>query len=211
VLVLITVISGRIVPNFTSNWLRARGGVPVPDAIWFVERACILLTIFTGLFSILWPYSSATGFLAAAAAVMHAIRLSRWRGMSTIAEPLLFILHVAYLWLPVGYALLAMATFDWLIPLTAALHALTVGAISMMIFAVSTRVALAHTGRPLRAARLTVCAYVLLLLAGLLRVVSPLGSWYLSALNLSIFFWASAFLLFGWVYLPILLAPRVDE
>ena len=80
-----------------------------------------------------------------------------------------------------------------------------------MVLAVTTRVALAHTGRALHAARLTVWAYWALAMAALLRVVSPFGSLYLAMLDTAILFWMLAFMLFFLVYKPILLAERVDE
>jgi uncharacterized protein involved in response to NO len=211
VLLLITVIAGRIIPNFTANWLRAQGRSGLPVSIPFIDRATIILTIATGLFASVVPLSAVTGVLAFAAALAHAVRLSRWRGLATRSEPLLFVLHAAYLWLPVGYVLTGCAVFGWLIPPTAAVHALTVGGAGMMIMAVTTRVALAHTGRPLHAARLTVVAYWAMALAAVLRVVSPLGSYYLTMLDVSMASWVLAMLLFCWVYVPVLIGPRVDE
>jgi uncharacterized protein involved in response to NO len=211
VLLLVTVIGGRIIPNFTANWLRENGHKNLPVISPLVERATIVLTLSTGLFAALVPFDPLTGVLALGAAGAHALRLARWCGLATRKEPLLFILHIAYAWLPIGYLLTACAVFGWGVPATAALHALTAGAISMMILAVTTRVALAHTGRKLQAARLTVFAYGALLIAGLLRVVSPYADHYLLLLNASVLAWVLAFGLFLVVYFPVLTGPRVDE
>jgi uncharacterized protein involved in response to NO len=124
---------------------------------------------------------------------------------------LLFVLHVAYSWLPVGYALTALAAFGLVFPATAALHALTMGAIGNMILAVSSRVALAHTGRSLHAPRLIVVAYVLLNAAVVVRVLSPLSSGaYLQMIDLSALGWIVTFVLFSWVYWPVLTRPRIE-
>ena len=211
VLLLITVIAGRIVPNFTSNWLQARGVVDLPVASALLDRFVIILTVSVGLFDSLVPTNDVTGLIALAAGVAHAIRLSRWRGMATRSEPLLFVLHAAYFWLPVGYLLLSMSVFGLVISPTVALHALTMGAIAFMVLAVSTRVALAHTGRKLHAARLTVLAYWLLLLAALLRLLSPYFANYFLALDAAAAAWVAAFGLFVWVYLPILAGPAVKN
>jgi uncharacterized protein involved in response to NO len=142
---------------------------------------------------------------------MHGLRLSRWRGLATTEEPLLFVLHVAYLWLPVGYALTACSVFGWLFPPTAALHALTMGGVGGMILAVTTRVALAHTGRPLHAARLTVIAYCIFTIAVFVRVLGPLfDSGSLAMIDLSALGWIVTFAIFSWVYWPVLTGPRVD-
>ena len=94
---------------------------------------------------------------------------------------------------------------------TAALHALTMGAIGTMVFAMVTRVPLGHTGRPLHAARLTVVAYLVLTAAVLIRIVSPWNAEaYLSMVNLAAAGWCLAFVLYLWVYWPILTRPRVD-
>jgi len=211
VLLLVTVIAGRIVPNFTANWLRARGvsSPPVTDAL--TDRFVIILTVSAGLFESIVPLSDVTGLIAIAAAVAHAFRLSRWRGFATRSEPLLFILHAAYFWLPIGYLLLGLSIYGRLLPSSVALHALTMGVIAFMVLAVSTRVALAHTGRKLHAARLTVVAYWLLLVAVLLRLLSPFYANYFFAVDAAAVSWILAFGLFVWVYLPILTGPAIQK
>ena len=73
-----------------------------------------------------------------------AARLSRWRGLSTLREPLLFVLHAGYAWLALGLILLGLGAASGAAP-----HALTVGAIGTMTLAVMTRATLGHTGRAL--------------------------------------------------------------
>jgi uncharacterized protein involved in response to NO len=211
VLLLITVIAGRIVPSFTANWLKAQGHDFPPRNLLFLDRLTILLTLTTGLFAALVPLSLVTGYLALAAALAHGVRLSRWRGLATWSEPLLFVLHAAYIWLPLGYLLLGCAVFGWVIPATVALHALTMGAAGFMVLAVMTRVALAHTGRKLHAARLTVFAYWIMLLAILVRVLSPFFADYLFAIDLAAIGWMLAFGIFVWVYWPILTGAPAGE
>jgi uncharacterized protein involved in response to NO len=123
----------------------------------------------------------------------------------------LFVLHVAYLWLPVGYALTALAAFGLVFPATAALHALTMGAIGNMILAVTSRVALAHTGHSLHAPRLIVISYAFLNAAVVTRVLSPLNpGLYVEMIDLSAVGWIVAFAIFTAVYWPVLTRPRVD-
>jgi len=109
---------------------------------------------------------------------------------------------------PVGYVLLGFAVFGWVFSPTAALHALTMGAIGNIVLAVTTRVALGHTGRPLQAARATVLAYWLLMIAVLIRVLGPLaGTNYLLMIDVSAVGWMLAFAIFVWVYWPVLTRP----
>jgi len=204
-LVLVTIIAGRIVPAFTGNWLRMQGQTRLPVNSEVVNRTALSLTIVVGLAASFAPTHTVTGILAFAAAAAHGFRLSRWRGFATTSNPLLIVLHAAYIWLPIGYVLLGCAVFGWLFTPTAALHALTMGAIGNIVLAVTTRVSLGHTGRPLQVARLTVVAYWLLMVAVLIRVLGPLsGQNYLMMIDLSAAGWILAFGIFVWVYWPIL-------
>jgi len=89
--------------------------------------------------------------------------------------------------------------------------ALTMGAIGSIVLAVTTRVAMGHTGRPLQAARLTVFACWILALAVLLRILGPLsGKNYMLMIDISALVWMLAFGLFTWVYWPILSRSRIN-
>ena len=212
ILLLITVIGGRVVPNFTANWLRARGATRLPSDNVLVNRLTIFLTLVVGIAVSTAPMSIVTGLLCFAAAIFHAIRCSRWCGLATLPEPLLFALHVAYFWLPVGYGLMGCAIFEWIFLPTAALHALTMGAIGSMILAMTTRVPLGHTGRQLTASRLTVVAYMMLTLAVLVRILGPLiSSDYLATVEWSAVGWVISFSIFAWVYWPVLTRPPIDS
>jgi len=110
-LLLVTIIAGRIVPSFTGNWLRQQGQDRLPVNSDIVNRAALVLTILVGLVASFKPMHPLTGILAFSAALVHGIRLIRWRGLATISNPVLFVLHAAYLWVPVGYTLLGCAVF----------------------------------------------------------------------------------------------------
>lgn len=212
VVLLVAVIAGRIVPNFTSNWLRVRGHDALPVNHALHDRAAVTLTAAVGLAVSLAAPANLTAYLALAAAVAHTIRLSCWRGAATTAEPLLLALHVAYAWLPLGYLLLAASAFGFLFTPTIALHALTMGAIGSMIMAMQTRVPLGHTGRTLTASRATVVAYLLLTAAVMARIVGPLLTGdYLQTVLWSAAAWIAAFAVYVHVYWPVLTRPRVDS
>ena len=211
VLLMITVIAGRIIPNFTANWLRAQGHERLPKNHPLTDGITVVATLATGVSVSLTPFGPVTGIVAMVAALSHAVRLARWRGLATTSEPLLFVLHVAYLWLPLGYALTVLAAFGLVFPATAALHALTMGAIGNMILAVTSRVALAHTGRSLHAPRLIVISYAILNAAVVARILSPLSSGlYAEMIDLSALGWIVTFAIFAGVYWPVLTRPRVD-
>lgn len=219
VLVLIAAIAGRIVPSFTANWLRGQGREPgrdrFPVSTNGVEVASLVLTLVTGFGATFAPMSLLTGVAAVAAFAVHLFRLSRWTGLSTFSEPLLFALHVAYAWIPIGYLLIAWSAFGSVsgsaYSASVALHALTMGAIGSMILAMTTRVSLGHTGRALHATRLTVVAYFLLTIAVVVRLLGPFaGAQYLRTVEIAAGSWIFAFAIFVWVYWPILTGPRAD-
>ncbi len=212
VVLLVAIVAGRVVPNFTANWLRGQGVTKVPVANATVDGLAITLTVATGLVAVFYPDRLVLGVLALLAALTHALRLSQWGGLQTVSNPLLFILHVAYFWLPAGYAMMSLASFGWAFTPTAALHGLTMGGIGSMILAMMTRVPLGHTGRALHASRLTVVAYVILTIAICIRVMSPWNSAnYFGMIELAAAGWCLAFGIFVWVYWPVLTGPRIDQ
>ena len=212
VIILISLIGGRIIPSFTRNWLTKQGvrqGLPGQPGQF--DIAVIGLTFLAFLAWITAPQGWLTGTLFAVAAAGQSVRLARWKGWKTFADPLVLILHVGYFWVPVGLALLAAIDFGAPFPRSTAVHALTAGAMATMILAVMSRATLGHTGRELRASPLTQAAYVLVTAGALLRVTAPLGLLdYRLGIEVAGAAWMAAFLLFLIAYGPILLGPRID-
>jgi uncharacterized protein involved in response to NO len=158
---------------------------------------------------VVWPDGPAAAPTALAAGVALAARLARWRGGPTWREPLVLVLHLGYGWLALGFLLLGSSEFLAWLPPTAALHALTAGAIGTMTLAVMTRASLGHTGRALVAGRGTVAIYALVTVAALLRLLAPFGgSEYLVLLCAAGLAWSGAFGLFVVLYAPALMRPR---
>ena len=87
----------------------------------------------------------------------------------------MLILHVGYAWVPIGLALLGVSILSAAVPESAAVHALTAGAMATMILAVMTRATLGHTGRELKANAATILLYLLVTLGAALRVAAPFG------------------------------------
>jgi uncharacterized protein involved in response to NO len=212
VLVLITIIGGRIVPAFTGNALRNRGTVVTMRSPRALEVAVIALTAGYVLADIAAPLGKVTGVAAAAAALAHFLRLSGWHGLRSWREPFVWILHAGYVWLPIGLALKAILVLTEASWAAHWQHALGAGAAGTMIMAVMTRASLGHTGRPLRVSRLIVIAYAMLTGSVLLRVFggSVLQVAYVSTITTAGTLWTLAFLLYSSVYTPILIGPRAD-
>jgi len=209
-LLLISIVGGRIIPSFTRNWLMKRGSVRLPAphgpvdiiAIGVLHGALIVWAIAPGL--------RVGGLMLVVAAALNLWRLLRWSGGATLAEPLLFILHVGYAWMVLGVGLLGFSVLGVPIPIASALHALAVGAIGTMILAVMTRVSLGHTGRPLIAGRPTVIIFLLINLAALARVVAAWSAVATTTLVvLAGLCWIAAFGLFEIRYSPVLWVRRI--
>lgn len=204
-LMLITVIGGRIVPAFTGNALRAAGEATAPRSLPALDRGAIGAMALLVLTEATTGMGAATGVIAALACFLNAVRLALWRGDRTLKAPILWVLHLGYLWLVAGLALKAAAALGAAVPETAALHALALGAVGTMIFAVMSRAGLGHTGRALKAHRAVVLAYALISLAALLRVAASFAAnSIVLLLSLSGIAWITAALLFLGVYAPIL-------
>lgn len=208
-ILLISVIGGRIIPSFTRNWLSKRRSMRLPATRSTIDEASIAL-LCAGL--VLWavfPDFGVAGVILVIASLVNAWRLATWAGRRTWAEPLLFILHVGYAWLVLGIGLLGLSILGAGVPLASAIHALTAGAIGIMILAVMPRVTLGHTGRDLCANHATVAIFVLINAAGIARVCAswhPNGMMILLALSAAC--WITAFGLFEIVYGPMLLTRQ---
>ncbi len=202
---LIMTIGGRIVPSFTHNWLvRCNPGrLPVPfsryDAVSVAVGALALAAW------VVLPTHMVSGTMLVGAGALHAIRLGRWAGDRTFADRLVLVLHVAYAFIPLGFALVGGAIL-WpaAVPMSAGLHAWTTGAIGLMTLAVMTRATLGHTGRALTASAATQAIYAAALVAALARIAAAfMGSSEL--LHLAAFAWFAAFAGYAVSYAPLLL------
>jgi len=212
VLMIIAIIGGRIVPAFTQGAIRRTDQtftiLPAPA----LDRAAIASILILLVIDLAWPYSTAAGWIAVIAAVIHVARYTRWKTLRTTGEPIVWILHVGYAWVIIGLALKGVYILTGTPFASAWLHALTSGAFATMILAVMTRAALGHTGRPLASPPPIVASYLLVTLAAIVRVAGPLfpGSYGQSIVVAGIL-WIGAFTLFLLVYTPILLLPRADN
>jgi uncharacterized protein involved in response to NO len=209
VIVLISVIAGRVVPSFTRNWLAKRQIVNLPEAPGAIDRAA-LGVLHVGLSSwVFLPEFQPVGAILLLGAALNLWRLLRWRGAATAAEPLLLVLHIGYGWLVLGVALLGLEVIDAHLPQSAAIHALTAGAIGTMTLAVMTRATRGHTGRALAADRATTAIYLLVSVAAIVRVAAGIGeTWTMPLLVASAILWIGAFALFVLRYGPMLLLPE---
>jgi uncharacterized protein involved in response to NO len=178
-------IGGRIIPSFTRNYLAKQGAIRLPAPMSRFDHISLGAALLAGLAWAAFPDS--------------------W----DLAEPLLLILHVAYACIPMGFLGLALSGLGGFAA-PSALHLLTVGAIGTMTFAVMTRAARGHTGRPLAASGATAVSYACLLAAATLRPLAELApDFYYPLLALSAVCWVLAFGLFVAEHASMLVSPSL--
>lgn len=211
-LVLITVLGGRIVPAFTTNALRRQGGLQLPRPSDRRDVATILAVVVLTLVDLVAPGSAVSGWVAIAAAAAVAVRMLGWQTGRVLGSPILWILHLAFVWLVAGFLLKGVALLTGSFSEVTALHALSIGAIGSMTLGVMSRAALGHTGRELRVSRPIVGAYMLISGAAAMRVAGPIfvPTLYDAAMLVSGALWTIAFVIFVVIYWPVLTRPRIS-
>lgn len=208
VMLIMVVIGGRVVRAFTASGLPE---VRVRSPAWIdpAALASVALVLLAGSVPSAAPLLPWTALVAAA---LNLWRMHGWRSVATRGVPILWILHVGYLWVVVALLLRGLAGLGLWGSESAATHALTVGAMGSLTLGMMSRSALGHTGRALRATTPVVCAYWLVNLAALVRVFVPVlaPAAYTPALLGSGLLWTTGYAIFLVVFWPILTRPRID-
>ena len=212
-LMLVMIVGGRIVPSFTTNWIKRAnpGRTPAPFN-GFDKTAMSLAGVALACWIVLPALAAASplaGVLLALSAVLQAARVARWAPDRVWAEKLVVVLHVAYAFIPLGFAVAAAgalmrdAAFD-----IAAIHLWAIGAVGLMTLAVMTRATRGHTGRALVAPPSTSALYVLLALAAIARLIAAFAPHNAIVLTIAGIAWTLAFGGFAALYGPMCLARR---
>ncbi|MGX5915361.1 NnrS family protein [Aliidiomarina sp. Khilg15.8] len=209
---IMAIVSGRVLPMFTANGTQTPKVAPI---LWLdrVALGSLWLLVAIHLF-FLTSYLPAwlLAGLFGVSAVAHAIRLLRLKFWVTWRVPLLWSLHAAVAFIPVGLALFALRYAGFNISQSVAVHALTAGAMGVMILSMMARVSLGHTGRLLHPKAVMSVAFVLLIGAAVIRV---LAGWAIPGMAMDWYMyatagWVIAYSLYVIVYTPILTKPRED-
>jgi len=207
---LMMLIGGRVIPSFTTNWMKKQRMEAMPVPFGPYDKIALLVAVISLLGWVIDPEARAVGVGFLIAAMLHVIRLARWRGWYCIKDPLVLILHIAYLWIPVAFAIMGLAILrPDLLTSTHALHALTTGAIGQLTIAIMTRASLGHCGRELQASTGTVLIYLMVFVGAFLRVALPFTEInYALGMSIAGVIWAAGFLMFAVLYGPMLFVAR---
>lgn len=208
VVLLISLIGGRIIPSFTRNWLVKVNPGRLPMPFGRFDGAVIGCSALALISWIVAPLNVVTGIAMALVGVLHLVRLSRWAGDRTSRERLLLVLHVGYGFVPLGFLLHAAAGFGALPP-SAGIHAWMAGAAGTMTLAVMTRASLGHTGQALTASPATQAIYLAIIVGALARVAAVVLPAHSDALlHIAACGWVLAFLGFAIAFGPLLAGSR---
>ncbi|RWL47175.1 MAG: NnrS family protein [Mesorhizobium sp.] len=209
VVVLIMIIGGRIVPSFTRNWLVREKPGRLPASFGRFDIATIALSALGLAAWSFFPDILATGTLLIAGAGFNTVRLARWAGDRTLADPLVLILHIAFAFVPLGLLLAGLAVLaPAIVPAVAGIHAFAVGAVACMTLAVMTRASFGHTGRELTASAGTCAIFVAIVIAAILRVAAAMAPDATILLHISAALWVAAFAGYAVLFGGMLTRPR---
>jgi uncharacterized protein involved in response to NO len=207
ILVVMTVLGGRVIPMFTRN------GVPgaLVRSNVLVDRTVPVSAVALLICDVVSAPPVLLAIVLAIGAAAQGVRVLLWRPWQTRRVPLVWILHVGYCWIPLHLALRGLSEFD-LVAAPLATHALTVGAIGALTLGMMTRTSRGHTGRPLHADGWEIAAYVSVTAAAVTRVLVPLvlPNLYNTAVVASAVLWSAAYAIYAVRYWPVLTRPRLD-
>ncbi|MDR7030833.1 NnrS family protein [Rhizobium rosettiformans] len=212
ILILISLVAGRIIPAFTGNWLKANNPGRLPQNFARFDLAVMVLgslslamwiAVGDGLESLRFP----TGLLMLAASFAHLVRQARWCPNRTLGEPLVAILHVGYLFIPLGFLLTGLSMLlDHSGFASAGIHAWTTGGVGVVTLAVMTRATRGHTGQALASPHSTTwLIYAPIILSALLRILVAIWPQHtILLLPIAGLAWIVAFLGYVVFYMPLI-------
>lgn len=207
----IVILGGRVIPFFTTSAssYERKAGIGWLDGLSIGSIIALVIAGFMG-------FANIPSFLLAAvslvAALANGARFLRWGITHTLKTPLLWSLHLSYLFIPIGMIALFLYSVGIISNISIALHCFTVGAMGGMILAMISRVTLGHTGRKLQPPKLMTLGYVCILLAGAVRVVLPAVFPALTNMGIGLagILWVVAYGIYLFYYAPMLLTTRAD-
>lgn len=191
---LMVFMGGRVIPFFSSRRLA------YTPAQWPWLNWTSTLSAAGTIICVALDRNALLVACAGLTAISTALRLACWQPWRAVTEPMLWILHLGYGWLALGYAALALsATSSLGLAPTLPLHAVMAGALGCLSIGMMTRVALGHSQRPISANPVVVATFILVVLAGLLRIAAYFDGPFagLRGLTLSALLWAMAFLFYA--------------
>ena len=207
VILVIVVMGGRVIPFFTRNPLPGMQ----PRQWGWVEFSAVFGTVTLLLLELLVPLPILVAIWSLLVGLIQLLRVSGWYDKRIWQHPIIWVLHVAYAAIGLGFLLKGAALLGW-VPASTAIHAFAYGGIGLITLGMMGRVSLGHTGRMLQLPKWTVIGIKVLSVGLVLRLLATLSGGALASalLGLSALLWMLAFAAFAKEYGPMLIKPRID-
>lgn len=204
-------VAHRMLPFFTSAVTR---GYVVHRPAWAL-RVLLAAGLGHGLLGVLdlahWLWLPDLAALVASATLTWL-----WWHRGITGNRMVLVLHLAFAWVPVAFAIFALQNLPALIEPgalgQAPMHALAIGFFSSMMIGMVSRVTLGHSGRPVVADGSMWIAFCMMQVAALLRMLGelPLPGLGSILLWLSAMTWLAGFGVWALAYAPALWRARAD-
>ncbi len=207
VIAMVTLIAGRIAPLFTMMKLGIKDEAPATAKLRArLTTISVPVVLLVAGAELVMPGSTIAGWCALLAAIVLSSLMLTWHGHRSLRQPMIWIMHAGFIWVPIGFFLTALYDIGGVGGGSTSLHALTAGAVGVMVMAVSSRAAFGHSGRGFDAPPFLVVAYLLVIAAAFTRVFVPSAA----AIDISATLWVLGYGLYAVVLWPILTRPRAD-
>ncbi|HEX7380983.1 MAG TPA: NnrS family protein [Nevskiaceae bacterium] len=203
--ILMLVIGGRIIPVFSRNKL--------PEIKPAVRKPLLMAVNVGAAIALLLAVAGADGLVRGAfwllLALLALVRLIDWHGWRSLREPMLWSLHLGYLWLVIGMTLRGLALVGamgdvWGNPaLHNAIHGITIGALGTLSVSMMTRVAQGHSHVPIKGNTWIAIMFLLPSVAAIVRLAGGAGAWPEAG-----FIWTVAYLMYLVAIGPLLVRGR---
>lgn len=209
VVALVLTLGRRVLPFFIEKGVDYP--VKLPNALWLDISSLIFMLGFI-VTEVFYIHPTISAFCAIIVFAVNAIRLIRWHTPGIWQKSLLWSIYLAFWFICIGFALIASSHL-WGVNKYLAIHAFAFGGIGVVTLSMMSRVSLGHTGRGIQNPATAIkYAFGILIIGAIVRVILPLlvAGYYQTWILLSMALWLIAFVVFMFVYLPILIKPRID-
>lgn len=209
-IILISIVGGRILPNFTRNHFKLKTELTPPKSI---ENFALIGALSTALWVIPHDFKILNAIVFIIAALGAFARLFYYKPLKALSHPMLGILHIGYFLFAFGLLYAGLAElFPDMDRGRASWHLLATGGISLIAINIMARASLGHTGREVKLSPSIAIMFACVLVGSLLRVFIPplFPRMYYPSLHTSMGFWTLAFVIYIIKFTPMLLRPRAD-
>lgn len=196
----IGLIGSRVTPFFTSITLQQTNQFSKP-----LTMIAFLLPVLMIIVMVLNLPKMIVLILGIIVTMTNGYQLYRWWNRAILREPLLWILHLGFLFTTLGTLVLAYAYSIDFKYLSLSTHLIATGGIGALTLGMMSRTALGHTGRAMVLPRFMQIAFIFILISVAARIIAALSNNNVSLLIASAILFSSAFIIYLYCYLPILL------